>query len=98
MVEMMPAQQAPSLSRYYEQIKAQYPDTILLFRVGWCFEAYRDDAYEVSAILKTELKMLERGALVPTTVFPGADEIAEQEIGKLIAAGHKVAICERIGG
>ena len=40
------------LKQYFE-VKRQYPDAILLFRVGDFYEAYADDAVTASKVLLT---------------------------------------------
>jgi len=43
------------LMRQYAQVKAKYPDTILLFRMGDFFETFDDDAKVAARVLDAEL-------------------------------------------
>src|SRR6185295_12959799 len=85
------------LRRQYLQIKARYPDTILLFRLGDFYETFERDAEIAAAALDIVLTSREmgKGQRVPLAGIPY--HAAEGYIAKLIAAGHKVAVCEQIG-
>ena len=48
------------LSRQFNQIKAKYPDAILLFRVGDFYETFGEDAIKTSKIL--DIILTKRGA------------------------------------
>ena len=43
------------LMRQYRQMKEQYPDMVLFFRLGDFYEMFDDDALEVSALLNLTL-------------------------------------------
>jgi len=85
------------MRRQYMQIKARFPDTILFFRLGDFYETFEQDAEITAAVLDIVLTSREmgKGHRVPLAGIPY--HAAEGYIGKLIAAGHKVAICEQIG-
>lgn len=48
---MSKIQSLTPLMRQYQEIKQEYPDAILLFRVGDFYEAFGQDAVQVSKIL-----------------------------------------------
>ena len=50
MKEKKSPEQTPMLKQYFE-IKARYPDTILLYRVGDFYETFGEDAIKTSKIL-----------------------------------------------
>ena len=83
--------------RQYLQIKSEYPDAILLYQIGDFYETFYEDA----RITARELQIVE------TTKWWGDNERAplagipvhalENYVGKLVARGYKVAICDQIG-
>lgn len=81
--------------RQRQQIRARYPDAILLFRLGDFIEAYEEDADEVAAILGNSVLSRKSGAqTMRVTGFPRS--VAEDEFTKLTNAGHKLVYCERL--
>ena len=89
---------APPIRRQYLQIKRRFPDTILLFRLGDFYETFEDDAEIAARVLDIVLTSREmgKGVRVPMAGIP--HHAADGHIARLVAAGHKVAICEQIGG
>ena len=84
-----------TLIQQYKAIKAKYPDAILLFRVGDYYEIFDEDAKTASNILGLELKKGNGGKAVNHTVsFPHSS--LDTHLGKLIKAGHKVAVCDQL--
>jgi DNA mismatch repair protein MutS len=83
--------------RQYLQIKRRFPDTILLFRLGDFYETFEQDAEIATGILDIVLtgRDLGKGHRVPMAGIP--HHAAESYIARLVAAGHKVAVCEQIG-
>ena len=80
----------------YEQIKAQYPDAILLFRMGDFYETFGADAIETSAILGITLTRRANGgaAMVELAGFP--HHAIDSYLPRLVRAGKRVAICEQL--
>ena len=91
----MPEAQTP-LMRQYSQIKAKYPDTILLFRMGDFFETFENDAVITSKVLGITLTKRANGAAsdVPLAGFP--HHALDTYLPKLVKAGYKVAVCEQL--
>lgn len=91
----MPEQQTP-LMRQYTKIKAKYPDTILLFRMGDFFETFEQDAITASKVLGITLTKRANGAAsdVPLAGFP--HHALDNYLPKLVKAGYKVAVCEQL--
>ncbi|MDQ3044574.1 MAG: DNA mismatch repair protein MutS, partial [Chloroflexota bacterium] len=85
------------LRRQFLQIKARYPDTVLFFRLGDFYETFDRDAEIAADVLDIVLtgREMGKGQRVPMAGIPY--HAAESYIGRLISAGHKVAICEQIG-
>src|SRR5512136_602846 len=85
------------MMRQYLEIKADYPDTILFFRMGDFYEMFFEDAVKASRILDIALTSRGKGAEgadVPLCGIPYHS--ATPYIAKLIEAGEKVAICEQV--
>jgi DNA mismatch repair protein MutS len=81
----------------YLALKKQYPDIILLFRLGDFYETFDDDAKIVSAVCDVVLTSRPVGAdeRVPLAGVPY--HAVDGYIARLINAGYKVAIAEQIG-
>ena len=87
--------ETPLMKQFYT-IKAQYPDAILLYRMGDFYEAFGEDAVIASRILGITLTKRSSGS-------PGAVELAgfphhsiDTYLPKLVRAGQRVAICEQL--
>ena len=85
------------MKQQYQQIKAQYEDSLLFFRLGDFYEMFDEDARLAARELDLALTTRDRGK--PTeeqTPMCGVPyHSAEAYIGRLIAKGYKVAICEQ---
>ncbi|MCX7875800.1 MAG: DNA mismatch repair protein MutS [Melioribacteraceae bacterium] len=84
------------LMAQYAKIKANYPDTILLFRVGDFFETFEEDAKTASKVLGITLTKRANGAAgeVPLAGFP--HHAIDSYLPKLVRNGYRVAICEQL--
>jgi DNA mismatch repair protein MutS len=83
------------MQQYYSA-KAQYPDAILLYRMGDFYETFGEDAITASRILGITLTKRSHGS-------PGTVELAgfphhaiDTYLPKLVRAGQRVAICEQL--
>ena len=81
----------------YNEIKSQYEDCLLFFRLGDFYEMFDDDARVASEELDLALTTRDRGKpedeRTPMCGVPYHS--AEAYIARLIAKGHKIAICEQ---
>jgi len=84
------------LRRQYLQIKKQYPDVILLFRLGDFYETFDEDAKVVAQTCDIVLtsRPVGKNQRVPLAGVPY--HAVDGYIAKLINAGYKVAICEQV--
>ena len=84
------------LMKQYVQVKARYPDTILLFRMGDFFETFEEDAKITARVLGITLTSRGNGAAgeVPLAGFP--HHALDAYLPKLLKAGHRVAVCEQL--
>ena len=81
------------LMKQWRDIKAQYPDALLLFRVGDFYEAYNEDAEQATKILG--ITLCRRGkAGFNFCGFPF--HALDTYLPKLVRAGKRVAICDEI--
>ncbi len=85
------------MRKQYLQIKKQYPDAILFFRLGDFYETFDDDAKIVAEVCEVALtsRPVSKGQRVPLAGVPW--HAAETYLAKLIRAGYKVAVCEQVG-
>src|SRR5689334_24396415 len=91
------AQLSPAM-RQYQQFKAQYPGYVLFFRMGDFYEMFWEDAKLAAQTLGVALTSRSRGGLGADDAIPMAGvpfHAVESYLRKMIAAGHKVAICEQ---
>ena len=84
------------IRRQYLRIKQQYPEAIVLFRLGDFYETFDDDARITSKELEIVLTSREmgKGNKVPMAGIPY--HALDNYLARLINRGYKVAICEQI--
>ncbi|MEK4024296.1 DNA mismatch repair protein MutS [Sporosarcina sp. FSL W7-1283] len=89
------SQHTPMIKQYL-QIKEQYTDAFLFFRLGDFYEMFFEDAVNASSILEITLTSRDSGAKdrIPMCGIPYHS--ATGYIETLIQNGHKVAICEQM--
>src|SRR5690606_21993510 len=80
------------LMQQYREIKSRHRDSILFFRMGDFYEMFFDDAEVGARVLNITLTT--RGDGVPLAGVPV--KAAADYLRQLIAAGHRVAICEQV--
>lgn len=83
--------------RQYGEIKKQYPDALLFFRLGDFYELFMEDAEIGAEVLDITLTARPRGkdGKIPMAGVPY--HAVDSYLAKLVKAGYKVAICEQIG-
>jgi DNA mismatch repair protein MutS len=84
------------LMKQYNEIKRNYPDCIVFFRLGDFYEMFGQDAVTASDILQITLTSRDRAKDSPIPMCGIPYFAAENYIAKLIKAGHKVAVCEQV--
>ncbi len=89
-------QSTTPLMQQYFAIKAEHPDTILLFQVGDFYELFFEDAKAVAAFLGIALtsRGTNKGEPIPLCGVPL--QSLDHYLGKLIKGGFKVAICDQL--
>jgi len=90
------AGQGTPLMRQYDEVKREYSDAIVLFRMGDFYETFNDDAVTTAKVLGIVLTKRSNGAAtdVPLAGFPY--HAIDNYLHKLVNAGHCVAICEQV--
>ncbi|MFZ7102612.1 MAG: DNA mismatch repair protein MutS [Peptococcaceae bacterium] len=80
----------------YQNIKDQYQDCILFYRLGDFYEMFGADAEKAAKLLEIALTSREagKGKRIPMCGVPFHS--ADNYIAKLINKGYKVAICEQV--
>jgi DNA mismatch repair protein MutS len=89
-------ERATPIRQQYLRIKRQYPDAIVLFRLGDFYETFDEDAKITSRELEIVLTSREmgKGNKVPLAGIPY--HALDNYLAKLINRGYKVAICEQV--
>jgi len=83
------------LMRQYHGIKQQFPNALLLFRLGDFYELFYDDAVTAARELEITLtaRNKEKGQPIPMCGVPY--HAAENYIARLIQKGYRIAICDQ---
>ena len=84
------------LMKQFNQIKAKYPDAILLFRVGDFYETFGEDAVKTSAALGITLTKRHNGSAGEIALAGIPYHALDNYLPKLIKNGYRVAICEQL--
>ncbi|HNZ83081.1 MAG TPA: DNA mismatch repair protein MutS [Sedimentibacter sp.] len=89
------ANYTPMMEQYFE-IKKQYQDCILLFRLGDFYEMFFDDAITASKVLEIALTGRDCGQEERAPMCGVPYHAVDGYISKLIENGYKAAICEQL--
>ncbi len=85
------------LQQQYQRTKKQFPDTIVMFRLGDFYETFDDDAKTVSSVCNIVLTGREMGTGNRVPLAGVSYHAVDNYLAKLIQAGNKVAIVEQTG-
>jgi DNA mismatch repair protein MutS len=85
------------IRKQYLEIKRQYPNTILFFRLGDFYETFDQDAEITARELDIVLtsRNVAKGVRIPMAGIP--HHALENYLARLIQQGYHVAICEQVG-
>ncbi len=94
---MVKAEDITPIRKQYLEIKRQYPNAILFFRLGDFYETFDQDAEIAARELDIVLtsRPVGKGVRVPLAGIP--HHAAENYLARLIERGFHVAICEQVG-
>ncbi len=87
---------ATPMMRQYLEIKSQYPDAILFFRLGDFYEMFMEDAVTASRVLDITLTSRNKGAAEEVPLCGIPYHSCQPYISRLVENGYKVAICEQV--
>ena len=86
----------PMMAQYLG-LKADFPDTLLLYRMGDFYEVFYDDARKCNALLDITLTQRGQSAGQPVVMAGVPVHALESYLAKLIKLGEAVAIAEQVG-
>jgi len=84
------------LMKQHGEIKAKYPDAVLLFRVGDFYETFGEDAVVASRVLGITLTKRNNGAASSSDLAGFPHHALDTYLHKLVKAGYRVAICDQL--
>ncbi|MCF6226632.1 MAG: DNA mismatch repair protein MutS [Xanthomonadales bacterium] len=90
------SKQHTPLMQQYLRIKSEYPDTLLLFRMGDFYELFYSDARKVTRLLDITLTTRGQSAGQPIPMAGVPYHAVDNYLARLIRMGESVAICEQI--
>lgn len=85
------------MMQQYLRIKAEYPDMLLLYRMGDFYELFFDDAKRAAQLLDLTLTHRGQSADKPIPMAGVPYHAIENYLARLLKKGESVAICEQIG-
>src|SRR5512146_3384958 len=85
------------LMRQYFAAKAEYPDTLVFFRMGDFYELFYEDARKAARLLDITLTQRGASAGAPIPMAGVPYHAVEGYLAKLVRLGESVAICEQLG-
>ena len=97
MIEDTKLAQHTPMMRQFLQIKQQYPDVLLFYRMGDFYELFFDDAIYAARLLDINLTQRGQSAGEPIPMAGVPAHAYESYLARLLKAGESVAICEQKG-
>lgn len=85
------------MMQQYLRIKSEYPDMLLLYRMGDFYELFFDDAKRAAQLLNLTLTHRGQSADKPIPMAGVPYHAIENYLARLLKKGESVAICEQIG-
>ncbi len=82
--------------KQHNEIKAKYPDAVLLFRVGDFYETFGEDAIIASKVLGITLTRRGNGVATYIELAGFPYHSLDTYLHKLVKAGYRVAICDQL--
>jgi DNA mismatch repair ATPase MutS len=93
----VPAGSHTPMMRQYLRIKAEFPDTLLFYRMGDFYELFYDDARRIAELIDITLTSRGKSAGQPIPMAGLPYHAVDGYLTKLVRQGESVAICEQIG-
>jgi DNA mismatch repair protein MutS len=85
------------MMQQYLRIKADYPATLVFYRMGDFYELFFEDARKAARLLDITLTKRGQSGGEPIPMCGVPYHAVDSYLGKLVRAGEAVAICEQIG-
>ncbi|MDD2878833.1 MAG: DNA mismatch repair protein MutS [Rhodoferax sp.] len=95
MTDTAPAH-TPMMAQYWG-LKADYPDTLLFYRMGDFYELFYADAEKAARLLNITLTQRGQSAGQPVVMAGVPFHAVDTYLARLIKLGESVAICEQVG-
>ena len=86
----------PMIAQYLG-LKADFPNTLLFYRMGDFYELFYDDARKAAKLLDITLTARGQSAGAPIPMAGVPFHAAENYLARLVRKGESVAICEQLG-
>src|SRR5690625_1373546 len=86
-----------TLMQKYLRIKTDYPDILMLFRLGDFFDLFFEDARTAALLLDITLTQRGQSAGEPVPMAGVPYHSADSYLSRLLRHGKSVAICEQVG-
>jgi len=93
---MSVAQHTPMMQQYWE-IKKDFPDMLVFYRMGDFYELFYDDAVKASELLDITLTQRGSSAGKPIPMAGVTYHAAAKYLARLLKLGESIAICEQTG-
>ncbi|MGI6360876.1 MAG: DNA mismatch repair protein MutS [Bacillota bacterium] len=87
---------ATPMMKQYQEIKKDYEDCLLFFRLGDFYEMFFDDAIHAAKELEIVLTARAGGAAGKIPMCGVPFHAADSYIARLLAKGYKIAVCEQV--
>lgn len=91
----MAEKRTPMMQQYYD-IKKQYPDAFLFYRVGDFYELFEDDAVKGAQLLELTLTHRSNKTKHPIPMAGVPHLAVNSYVNSLVEKGYKVALCEQL--
>lgn len=82
--------------KHYVDVKKDFDDSVLLYRVGDFYEAFFNDAITISKALQLALTGKECGHDKRAPMCGVPHHVIDTYVNKLVQKGHKVALCDQV--
>jgi DNA mismatch repair protein MutS len=92
-----PTSQHTPMMQQYLRIKAEFPDTLVFYRMGDFYELFYDDARKANRLLDITLTQRGQSAGEPVVMAGVPVHAVESYLARLIKLGEAVAVAEQVG-
>ncbi|CAM2797714.1 DNA mismatch repair protein MutS [Fructilactobacillus fructivorans] len=93
---MAKSKQTTPMMQQYQEVKDQYPDAFLFYRIGDFYELFNEDAVKGAQLLELTLTQRSRKSDNPIPMCGVPHQSVQSYVDTLVDKGYKVAICEQM--